>query len=60
MQLNLTDGRKVEEGASVDDWLPMGEGRRHPTHLPDRREYVVSFEEPGDCWNPKNWTSWKK
>jgi DHA1 family multidrug resistance protein-like MFS transporter len=60
MQQNLADGQKTEEGCPEGDWLPMGGGRRHPLYRLDRGEFVVTFEEPDDSWNPQNWTSWKK
>lgn len=60
MQQNPADGDEVKEGWSEGDLLPIGGERRHPLYHPDRREYVVTFEKPEDCWNPQNWTSWKK
>ncbi|KAF2013070.1 MFS general substrate transporter [Aaosphaeria arxii CBS 175.79] len=60
MQTNPAGSHKTYEGVSEDDWLPMGGGRRHPQRCPDRREFVVTFEEPHDWWNPQNWRSWKK
>lgn len=60
MQQNPTYGQKVEAGCPKGEWLPMGGRRGHPLNHLDRREFVVTFEEPGDCWNPQNWTSWKK
>lgn len=60
MQLNSAGSHRADEGCFEDDWLPIGGGRRHPLCYPDRREYVVTFEEPHDSWSPQNWTTWKK
>ncbi|KAF1928521.1 putative bicyclomycin resistance protein [Didymella exigua CBS 183.55] len=38
----------------------MGGGRRFPSYIPSRKEYVVTFEEPHDPLHPQNWATWRK
>lgn len=62
MQQSLPNGQTVgTDRGSEGDWLAMeGEKRYPPLPLLDREKYLVSFEGADDCWNPQNWTSWKK
>ena len=46
--------------ATHDNWIPMGGGIPHPKYCPNRKDYIVTFSEPHDPLNPKNWTTRKK
>lgn len=39
---------------------PFGDGKPYPPHLPDREDYVVGFDGPGDPTFPQNWPLMKK
>ncbi|KAH7069056.1 putative bicyclomycin resistance protein, partial [Paraphoma chrysanthemicola] len=58
--MDLVNEHKLTEDGFEDYWLSMGGGRNYPEHCPDRKEFVVTFEEPHDSFHPQNWTSCTK
>lgn len=39
---------------------PFGDGKPYPPHLPERDDYVVGFDGPGDPTFPQNWPLMRK
>ena len=49
-------GESVKSRPSTKGPLPpFGDGKPYPPHLPEREDYVVGFDGPGDPTFPQNW-----
>lgn len=60
MDPNLYGGLEAPAGQDKEATLSMGGGRAQPKHVPDRTQYVVTFDEPHDPLNPQHWATWRK
>lgn len=51
----------IQKANETTEPLPkMGGGRDYPPPMPDRDQYVVTFDGPDDPTHPYNWPVWRK
>lgn len=55
-----TVGRSLRSRESRKPLPNFGGGKEYPPPLPEREEYVVEFDGPGDPLHPQNWPMKKK
>lgn len=55
-----SEGLDVSSGGDREPALPMSDGWLHTRYIPDRKQYVIAFDEPHDPLNPQDWTTGRK